>query len=224
MELWLECNNCVSSLCVVWLGSFGDLFKSQETISIALLVRCVAERAICQADRTQISDSGHNASRAPSGKKGSAKRNGAAETLTMRWCLAAREGCAGRWRRVAPGGMVKSARWWRCSDDATGRWRLAVCDARQAVWTQCPPSDVGCTLGGFGSVMVGEERFLHNFRWCSWCEALARGTVTSVTRIGVTRDHSMLSRGVCPLGSLVECASGGSYGEIRVIALFTAFW
>ena len=28
-------------------------------------------------------------------------------------------------------------------DDSTGAWRLAVCDARQAVWTQCPPSDVG---------------------------------------------------------------------------------
>jgi len=29
---------------------------------------------------------------------------------------------------------------------------------------QCPSSDVGCTLGGFGSVKVREERFLHSFR------------------------------------------------------------
>jgi len=154
--------------------------------------RCLAAWASRQADRTQTSDNSHNASMAPSGREGSARRNAAAETLTMRWGLAAREGCTRRWRRVAPGGMVKSAKRWRCSDDVVGAWRLAVCDARQAVWTQCPPSDVGCALGSFGSVMVHEERFLHSFRWCSWCEAFAGGLVTSVTRIGVTRDQSRL--------------------------------
>ena len=106
--------------------------------------------------------------------------------------LAAWDGCARRWWRVAPGGRAESARWWRCSDGSAGAWRLAVCDARQAVWTQCLLGDVRCAPSGFGSVMVREERFLHSFRWCSWCEALAGVPVTSVTRIGVARDNSRL--------------------------------
>jgi len=177
-------SGCVVNCCVVWLGSLGDLFKYQETSNWALLVWRLVAWASRQADGMQISDSGHNASGVPGGREGSAKRNGAAETLTMRWCLAARERCTRRWWRVASGGMVKSARRWQCSDDAAGAWRLAVCDARQAVWTQCPPSDVGCALGGFGSVMVRKERFLHNFRECSWCDALAGGPVTSASCIG----------------------------------------
>jgi len=33
----------------------------------------------------------------------------------------------------APSGKMVSARQWQCSVDAAGAWRLAVCDARQAV-------------------------------------------------------------------------------------------
>ena len=95
--------------------------------------------------------------------------------------------------RVPPGGMEQQGGWketgaWQRETGAPGggdEWRLAAwcsppggdgvvmmlqargawgCDARQAVGTQCPPSDIGCALGGFGSVMVREERFLHSFR------------------------------------------------------------
>jgi len=41
---------------------------------------------------------------------------------------------------------------------------------------------------------------------------LAGGPVTSVTCIGVTRDHSRFYLG--GLGSLVECASCGSHGKV----------
>jgi len=129
-----------------------------KTSSIALLVWRLTARVSRQADRTQICDKGHNASRAAGGREGSTRWSGAAETLKGQWRLAARGGCARRWRQVASDGMVESARQWRCSDDAVGARRLAMCDARQAVWTQCPPSDVGCALGGFGSVMEREER------------------------------------------------------------------
>jgi len=83
----------------------------QETSTSALLVWRLATRASRQADETKISDSGHNASRAAGGREGSTRWNGVVKTLTMRWRLATREGCARRWRRVAPSGMVKSARW-----------------------------------------------------------------------------------------------------------------
>jgi len=55
-----------------------------------------------QADGTQTCDNGHSARRAPGGKVGSARRNNAAETLEVRWRLAARD----RWGREAPGGKV----------------------------------------------------------------------------------------------------------------------
>ena len=38
----------------------------------------------------------------------------------------------GAWRRET-GALGGSGEW--CSDDAVGAWRLAVCDARQAIWT-----------------------------------------------------------------------------------------
>jgi len=78
-----------------------------------------------------------------------------------------------------PGGMGKLEAWkvsaaWQHemgapSGDGTTRllydaWRLAVCDACQAVWNQAPPSSVRCAPGSFGLVMVREEGFLHNFR------------------------------------------------------------
>jgi len=140
----------------------------------------------------QISGSGHCWRLAPGGKGSSARRYGIAEILEVQWRLATQDRCARRWRRVAPDGVVEFTRRWRCSDDAAGAWRVAVCDARQAVWTQCLLGDVGCAPSGFVSVMVHEERFLHSFRWCSWCKALAGGPVMSVTCIGVTRDHSRL--------------------------------
>jgi len=86
------------------------LCKCQETSRSAPLVGRLAARASRQADGTQISDSGHNTSRAPSGREGPARRNGAAETLMARWRLAARGRCARQWWRVSPSGIVVSAR------------------------------------------------------------------------------------------------------------------
>jgi len=96
------------------------LLKCQETSSITLLVWRLAAWASRQADGTQTYDSGHSASRAPSGRVSSARRNRAAETLMVRWRLAV---------------VRVTARRGRCSDDSTGGWCLLVCDARQAGWS-----------------------------------------------------------------------------------------
>jgi len=78
------------------IRSFGDLCKCQETSSSVLLVWRLAACASRQADGTQTCDSGHSASRALGGREGSAKRNGAAETLV------ARDRCARHWRCQVP--------------------------------------------------------------------------------------------------------------------------
>jgi len=72
------------------------LFKCQETSSIALLVWRLTAWPSRQADGTQINDSSHSASRAPGGRDGSARRNGAAVALMVR----------GAWRQAGglPGG------------------------------------------------------------------------------------------------------------------------
>ena len=79
----------------------------------------------------------------------------------------------GAWRREkdAPssGDEWRLAAWWSSPDgddavmmlQARGAWR---CVMPAGGLDQCPSSDVGCTLGGFGSVKVREERFLHSFR------------------------------------------------------------
>jgi len=138
---------CVVNCYVVWLGSLGDLFKCQGTNNSALLVWRLAARASRQADGTQSA----TMVIAPGSREGSARRNGAAETLMVRWRLAVRGRCARRWRWVAPSGMVGPP----SGDDAVmmlqarGAWRcvmparqsepsvcLATWDARQTVLVQ----------------------------------------------------------------------------------------
>jgi len=67
-----------------------------KTSSIVLLVWRLTVRASRQADGTQTRDSGHSVSRVPGGGEGSARRNGATETLMVQWGLAARDRCVRR--------------------------------------------------------------------------------------------------------------------------------
>ena len=91
---------------------------------------------------------------------------------------------SGHYLREAPGGVVQFAKRWQ-----SGRapvWCLALGGVR------CPPGSLEpgftwrrerharrfwCSVGVWGG-------FLHSFRWCSWCDALAGGPVTSATCIG----------------------------------------
>jgi len=85
---------------------------------------------------------------APGGREGSARRTGTTEGLEGDWRLAARDGCARRWRQVALGGraeplgsddaeVILQARGaWRCVIPARrsgAKLRLAACDACQTV-------------------------------------------------------------------------------------------
>jgi len=71
------------------IRSFGDLCKCLETSSSTLLVWRLAACESRQADGTQTCDNASSASRAPNGRVGSARQNGAAETLLV----------GGAWRR-----------------------------------------------------------------------------------------------------------------------------
>jgi len=142
--------------------------------------------------RKQISGSGHYWRLVSGGRGSSAKRCGRVEVLKVQWRLAARAGApggSGEWRlaagRSSLGGdgavmILQAPGAWRCVMPAK-RFEPSVClatwDARQAVLVQW-----WCT----------RKSLLHRFKRCSWCDALAGGPVTSVSCIGVTRDHSRL--------------------------------
>jgi len=99
---------------------------------------------------------------------------------------------SGHYLRVALGGRIGPARRWR-SDRASIRC-LAPSGVRYQPdgLDQILPSGVRGAPGGFGAELMHEEGFLRSFRWCSRCNALVRGPVTSVSCIGVTRGHSRL--------------------------------
>jgi len=88
------------------LDPLGNLLKCQKTSNIALLVWRLAAWASRQVDKTPTCDNGHSARKAPGGRGGFARRNNATETLEVRWRLAARDRCARRWSREAPGGRT----------------------------------------------------------------------------------------------------------------------
>ena len=154
-----------SSLCVVWLVSFGDLFKCRKTSSIALLVWRLVAWVSRQAEGSQTSDSGYSTRRTPGGREGSTRQNGEAEGLESGWRLAARDGCARQWRIVRrlavgwspPGGdgavrilLALGAR--RCVmliRQSGPRFRLAAWNARQAFLEQrwCARKGFYTTLG-----------------------------------------------------------------------------
>jgi len=190
--------------CVVWLGSFGDPFKCQETSSIALLVWRLATWTSRQPDGTQTNDSGQSASRSLGGGVGPARRN-EVKGLEGGWCLATQDGCARRWRTArclavtdseVPGDRLESARRWWWSEDFVGAWRLAVCVARQAVLVQW-----WCARKGFYA-SLGD---VHDVRL--WLGARDE----CILYWGNTWPLRLYPGG---LGSPVECASCGSYGEV----------
>jgi len=76
------------------------MFKCQGTSNSALLAWRLAARASRQADGTQSA----TMVIASGGREGSARRNGAAETLMVQWCLAREAGAPGgdeEWRLAA---------------------------------------------------------------------------------------------------------------------------
>ena len=149
------------------MGSLGDMFKCQETSSSALLAWRLAARASRQADWKQSV----TMVTVPGGREGSARRNGAAETLMVRWCLAVRVGAPGG------GGEWRQATWWSLpgGDDAVmmlqarGAWRcvmlarrsepsvcLATWDARRVILVQwwCARKGFYTTLGDVHDAML----------------------------------------------------------------------